>query len=143
MKKLDPYLNFNGNTEEVFIFYRSVFGGTFTTLMRFGDMPGSEKMPEADKTKIMHVALPVGQSVLMGTDALDSMNQKVSSGDNIHISISLDEETETRHLFDALSADGQIIMPLGKEDWGQLFGMCRDKYGIQWMINYNDSKKSK
>ncbi len=137
MKKLDPYLNFNGNTEEVFRFYKSVFGGEFTTLIRFGDMPGSEKMPEADKAKIFNVTLPIGDyNVLMGTDILESMNQGLHAGDNFHICISLDNENETKRIFSELSEDGQIIMPLAKEDWSPLFGMCKDKYGIQWMVKH-------
>lgn len=137
MIKIDPYLNFSGNTEEAFLFYKSVFGGEFLTLMRFGEMPGSEKMPEDDRKKIMHVALPVGEhTVLMATDALDSMNQQLNKGDNFHLSISLDDQQETIRIFEALSAAGQVIMPLHKEFWSDLFGMCRDKYGIQWMINF-------
>ena len=141
MIRVDPYLNFNGNTEEVFAFYKSVFGGNYTTVMRFGDMPGSEKMPLADKNKILHIALPIGGNVLMGTDALDSMNQQLTTGDNFHISISLDDEGETVRIFDRLSEDGDIIMPLNKEAWSELFGMCKDKYGIQWMLNFNSKKK--
>lgn len=138
MKKLDPYLNFNGITEDVFKFYRSVFGGEFTTFIRFGDMPGGEKMPEADKEKIFNVTLPIGDyNVLMGTDILESMNQRLNTGDNFHICISLDNESETKRIFSELSAGGQIIMPLAKEDWSPLFGMCKDQYGIQWMVKHS------
>lgn len=137
MKKLDPYLNFNGNTEAAFLFYRSVFGGEFSILMRFRDMPGSEKMPEEEKDKILNISLPIGdQNVLMGTDILESLNQHITIGDNFSISISVDKEAETRRLFDGLSAGGQVIMPLGKESWSALFGICKDKFGIQWMLNY-------
>lgn len=139
--RLDPYLNFNGNTEEVFNYYKKVFRGDFTSLLRFGDMPGGEKMSPADRTKILHVALPIGDNVLMGTDALDSMNQKISAGDNFSISITLDDETEATRIFDALSEDGDIIMPLGKEFWSDLFGICKDPFGIQWMINFRTKQK--
>lgn len=137
MMKLDPYLNFNGNTEEAFLFYKSVFGGSFTSFIRFTEMPGSEKMDEDDRKKMMHVALPVGDNnVLMATDALSSMNQRLNTGDNFSINITLDNETETRRLFEGLSEGGEVIMPLKKEMWSDLFGLCRDKFGIQWMFNY-------
>jgi len=142
MIKLNTYLNFNGNTEQVFTFYKKIFGGDFTTLMRFADMPGSEKMTDEDKEKIMHVALPVGeQDVLMGTDVMESMNQRLNPGDNFSISISLDNEAEAIRIFEVLSAGGQVIMPLGKEFWSDLFGICKDQFGIQWMINYNKIKE--
>lgn len=139
--RLDPYLNFNGNTEEVFTFYKKVFKRDFTSLMRFADMPGGEKMSPADKTKILHVSLPVGDSVLMATDVLDSMNQKISAGDNFSISITVDSETEATRIFDALSERGEVIMPLGKEFWSDLFGICKDPFGIQWMINFKANQK--
>jgi PhnB protein len=141
MIRLDTYLNFNGNTEEVFNYYKKVFNGKFTKLMRFSDMPGGEKMSHEDREKILHVALPVGGNVLMGTDVLDSMNQRIATGDNISISITLDDETEASRIFDALAAEGDIIMPLGKEFWSELFGICRDKFGIQWMINFTPKQK--
>jgi PhnB protein len=136
MIRLDTYLNFNGNTEEVFNFYKKVFNSDFSKLMRFADMPGGEKMSAGDRTKILHVALPIGSNVLMGTDALDSMNQKISTGDNVSISITLDDENEATRIFDALADDGDVIMPLSREFWSDLFGICKDKFGIQWMINF-------
>jgi PhnB protein len=141
MMRLDPYLNFNGNTEEVFNYYKKIFKGDFTKLMRFGDMPGGEKMSKVDQTKILHVALPVGDNVLMGTDALDSMNQKIAVGDNFSISITLDDETEAVRIFKELSEDGNVIMPLSKEFWSDLFGICKDQFGIQWMINFVSKPK--
>lgn len=141
MLKLDPYLNFNGNTLEVFKFYRSVFGGEFSVLMRYADLPGSDKMPAEDQDKIMHVSLPIGDNnVLMGTDLLSSMNQQAIQGDQYHINISLDNEAEAQRIFEALSKGGVVIMPLNKESWSDLFGMFRDKFGIQWMINYYSPK---
>jgi PhnB protein len=142
MLKIEPYLSFNGNTEEAFAFYKSIFGGDFTTVMRFGEMPGADKMPATDKNKIMHIALPIGDNTtLMGSDALDSVNQKLTVGDNFHISISLSNETEAVRIFNSLTELGQVIMPLSKEFWSELFGMCKDKYGIQWMVNYNAAEK--
>lgn len=135
--RLDPYLNFNGNTEEAFLFYQSVFGGKFTTFIRFSEMPGSEKMDEDDRRKLMHVALPIGDNnVLMATDALSSMNQQLKMGENFSINITLDNEPETRRLFEGLSEGGEVIIPLKKEAWSDLFGLCKDKFGIQWMFNY-------
>lgn len=136
MIKLDPYLNFAGNTEQAFLFYKKVFGGEFTAFMRFGEMPGAEKMPENDRNKVLHVSLPIGSSTLLGTDALESMNQKLTFGDNFHITIQIDDEPETRRIFDALAQGGVVIMPLAKEFWADLYGMCKDRFGVQWMINY-------
>lgn len=141
MIRLDTYLNFNGNTEEVFNYYKKVFNGSFSKLMRFRDMPGGDKMSNSDQAKILHVALPVGDNILMGTDVLDSMNQKISTGDNITISITLDDETEANRIFDALAEEGNIIMPLGTEFWSDLFGICKDKFGIQWMMNFTPKQK--
>jgi PhnB protein len=137
MMRLDPYLNFNGKTEEAFLFYKSVFGGKFTTFIRFSEMPGSEKMSEDDRNKMMHVALPIGDNnVLMATDVLDSMNQQLKTGDNFSISISLDSEADTKRIFEGLSEGGQVLVPLKKEPWSELFGLCKDKFGVQWMFNY-------
>lgn len=141
MIRIDTYLNFNGNTEEVFNYYKKIFTGDFTKLMRFGDMPGGEKMSNVDKEKILHVALPIGDNVLMGTDALDSMNQKITTGDNVSISITLDDEKEAIRIFEALSENGDVIMPLSREFWSELFGICRDKFGIQWMMNFTPKQK--
>jgi PhnB protein len=136
MTRLDPYLNFNGNTEEAFMLYRAVFGGEFLALIRFSDMPGSEKMSAQDRKKLMHVALPIGDgNILMGTDTLESMNQKLNMGDNIHLSVTTDNEAELKRQFDALAAGGTVLMPLGTESWSPLFGILKDKYGVQWMFN--------
>lgn len=138
MATLNPYLNFNGNTEEAFNFYRSVFGGEFITLQRFRDTPEAGKIPANEQDKIMHVALPIGQgNILMATDALESMGQKLVTGNNITLSISADSEAEADKLFNALAAGGQVSMPLEKAFWGAYFGMLTDRFGIQWMVNYD------
>ena len=138
MTGLNPYLNFNGNTEEAFNFYKSVFGGEFTTLQRFKDTPEADKIPASEKDKIMHVSLPIGKgNTLMATDAIESMGQKLTVGNNFYISIGADSEEETTELFNALSAGGKVTMPLGKTFWGAYFGMFTDKFGIQWMVNYD------
>src|SRR2546423_2464573 len=115
MTTVNPYLNFNGNTEEAFNFYKSVFGGEFIVLQRFKDTPEGDKMSAGDREKIMHVALPIGQgTVLMATDALESMGQKLTVGNNFYLTIGPESEEEADKLFKTLSAGGQITMPLAK-----------------------------
>ena len=140
MATVNTYLNFNGNTEEAFNFYKSVFGGEFTTLQRFKDTPHADKIPASEQEKIMHVALPIGGNVLMGTDVGETMPQ-VTFGTNSSISLSPESEEEAHKLFNGLSAGGKITMPLEKMFWDALFGMFTDKFGIQWMVNYEDSQK--
>jgi len=140
MATINTYLNFNGTTEEAFNFYRKAFGGEFITLQRFGETPGCEEMPLTEKDKIMHVALPIGDNVLMGTDMPESKG-KVNHGTGMSISINTDSEQETRDLFGKLSEGGHVEMPLDKMFWGALYGMFTDKFGIQWMVNYDYSQK--
>jgi PhnB protein len=139
MPTLHPYLHFNGNTEDVFNFYRSVFGGEFSLLSRNKDIPADTQNPtdpsEADK--ILHVSLPIGKNtVLMGSDRPSKFGP-ATFGDNIMISISVDSEEEATKLFNGLSAGGSVLMPLGKTFWGAFFGMLKDKFGIQWMVSYD------
>lgn len=136
MIKINPYLNFNGNTEEAFNFYRSVFGGEFKILQRFKDTPEAGKVPEADRDKIMHIALPIGDgNILMATDALESAGQKLTEGNNFSLALSAGSEAEADKLFNALSDGGKVIMPLGRTFWGAYFGMVNDRFGIQWMVD--------
>ncbi len=139
MATVNTYLNFNGNTEEAFNFYKSVLGGEFITLQRFKDTPDADKMPANELEKIMHVALPIGSNILMGTDVPQTMEQ-VTSGTNFSISLDAASDEEANKLFNGLSAGGKINMPLEKMFWGALFGMLTDKYGIQWMVSYNYSQ---
>ena len=142
MATINPYLNFNGNTEEAFNFYKSVFGGEFAVVMRFGDAPGCEGIPvaESDKGKIMHIALPIGNGdLLMATDALESMGQSLTRGNNFSISISAESREEADKLFGGLSDDGKVEMPLADAFWGDYFGMLQDKFGIRWMVSYNEN----
>jgi PhnB protein len=136
----NTYLNFNGNTEEAFNFYKSVFGGEFCMLQRFKDTPDGDKMPADDQQKIMHVSLAIGSNALMGTDVPSTMPQ-VIFGTNYSISISPDSEEEAHKLFNGLSAGGKVGMPLEKMFWGALFGMFTDKFGVQWMVNYELNQK--
>lgn len=138
MATVNPYLNFNGNTEEAFNFYRSVFGGEFITVQRFKDTPEADKIAKADRNKIMHIALPIGDgTILMATDALESMGHPLTVGNNFYMSVSAESEKEADKLFKALSAGGRVTIPLEKAFWGAYFGMFTDKFGIQWMINYD------
>lgn len=145
MARVSTYLNFSRNTEEAFNFYKSVFGGNFTGMgiMRMGDGPPQEGMPalsEADKKLVMHVELEtVGGHVIMGTDAPESMGFKLNMGNNIHINLEPDTKAETKKLFAALSAGGQVTMPLEDMFWGAYFGSCIDKFGVQWMFNCRES----
>lgn len=138
MTVVNPYLNFNGNTEEAFNFYKSVFGGEFQTLMRFKDNPECGKMVESDKERIMHIALPIGKgTVLMATDSLESMGQKLTLGNNFYIALHPESKEEAERLFNGLSAGGKIEMPLQEMFWGALYGSFTDKFGVQWMVNYD------
>ncbi len=142
MAILNPYLNFPGNTEEAFRFYKSVFGGDFVSLQRFKDTPQASRVSEREKDMIMHVALPIGKgNVLMGTDALESMGHKLTTGNNFHLSIEAESKQEAEKLFKGLSSGGKVTMPLADAQWGAYFGMATDKFGVHWMINYTYPKK--
>lgn len=140
MARVSIYLNFKNSTEEAFNFYRSVFGGDFEGgLMRFSDVPPTEDMPplpEEDKKLVMHVALPImGGFYLMGSDAPESMGFKVNQGNNVYLNLEPDSREETRRLFRALSDGGKVEQELGEMFWGDYYGSCRDKFGVQWMFN--------
>jgi PhnB protein len=141
MITINPYLNFKGNTEEAFNFYKSVFGGEFRMVQRFKDTPEAGQLSAGDQNKIMHIALPIGKdTILMGTDVLESAGQTLSPGDNVHLSVSTDSDAETKQIFTALAAGGKVTMPLDKMFWGSYFGMCTDKFGIQWMVSNDQTK---
>lgn len=134
------YLSFDGNCEEAFDFYKSVFGGEYAFLGRFKDMP-DQKIDEADLNKIMHVYLPIGEhSAIMGSDVPNSL-YKVQAGNNFSISVNLDCAGEGKRVFDALSAGGNVVMPFEKAFWGDMYGMLTDKFGINWMVNCALEKK--
>lgn len=140
MATVNIYLNFNRNTEEAFHFYKSVFGTEFVgDIKRMGDVPAQEGMPplaDADKHLVMHVALPLlGDFVLMGTDAPESMGFTLKQGNNIYINLQPDTRAETDRLFAALSEGGKVEMQLQEMFWGDYYGSCVDKFGIQWMVN--------
>ncbi|MEW6702758.1 MAG: VOC family protein [Bacteroidota bacterium] len=138
MLNVNPYLNFNGKTEEAFNFYKSVFGGEFRMLMRFKDTPEAGNIPADAKNQIMHVALPLGKdNVLMGTDAPESMGFNLTVGNNVHISIHTESREEADKLFNGLSAGGNVEMPMADQFWGDYYGSFADKFGVQWMISFN------
>lgn len=140
---LNHYLNFQGQAEAAFNFYKSVFGGEFSMLSRYGDMPPSEgvTLSEADKNLILHVSLPINDfTVLMASDISEQLcapNTVFIQGTNHYISINLEqnEQEEAQRLFDALSVNGQIEMPLEKTFWGALYGAFTDQFGVKWMVN--------
>ncbi len=143
--KLNIYLNFAGNTEEAFNFYKSVFGAELTPIVRFKDMPmEGVSIPKEDENKVMHVGLPVGkEQMLMATDTLESLGQKLVIGNNIHLSIHPDSKEEADRIFNALSKGGTIEMPIADQPWGDYFGSFKDKFGVQWMVNYAYPKEAK
>lgn len=143
MASTSTYLNFPRNTEEAFNFYKSVFGGDFVgTPMRFRDIPPMEGMPptpDGDKDLIMHVELRiVGGHSLMGTDATESHGFQIIFGNNVHINIQPDTRSETKKLFEKLSEGGKVTMELQDMFWGDYFGSCTDKFGINWMFNCDE-----
>lgn len=141
MARTSTYLNFVRNTEEAFNFYKDIFGGAFqgNGISRFRDIPPSDDMPplaDEDKDLVMHVELAItGGHLLMGTDAPESMGFKMNFGNNVHINLEPDTKEETKRLFDALSAGGNVTMELQDMFWGAYFGSCTDKYDVNWMFN--------
>jgi len=138
MAQVNPYLTFNGNCEEAFNFYKSVFGGEFTYIGKFDSMPSETPLPENVANLVMHVSLPISaETILMGSDTHESFSPPVIAGSNYSVSINTDSEEEAFKLFNGLSADGKVTMPLEKTFWGALFGMFTDKFGMHWMVNYD------
>jgi len=140
MASVGTYLNFSRETEAAFNFYKSVFGGEFIgEIMRFSQVPpqeGAPAMAEEDKNLVMHVGLPIlNGHLLMGTDAPESMGFTVRMGNNSYICLSPDTRVETKRLFDGLSAGGKIEMELQDMFWGSYYGICADKFGVQWMFD--------
>lgn len=144
MASINPYLVFNGNCEEAFLFYQSVFGGEFPYVGKFSDMPAGDEnstLSEDDANKIMHISLPIGKdSVLMGSDS-NSVSGDVTFGGNVSISINAGSKQEADRIFDGLSAGGNPFMPMNQTFWGAYFGMFVDKFGIHWMVNFDEVQK--
>jgi PhnB protein len=143
MTTVNPYLTFNGNCAEAFNYYKSVFGGEFRQISKFGDMPPSPGMevPESDKERILHVSLPISkETILMGSDSNPRMGT-VNIGQHLSLAIGTDSKDEADKIFNSLSAGGKITMPIADMFWGAYFGMLVDKYGFVWMVNYDYPKK--
>lgn len=143
MATVNVYLTFNGNCEAAFNFYKSVFGGEFPYIGRFGEMPPSEdgKSNPEDANKIMHVSLPISkETMLMGSDTGGEWSAHFKQGNNYAISINADSRDETDKLFNGLSAGGKVTMPMADTFWGAYFGMFEDQFGINWMVNYDEPK---
>ena len=136
MAIINPHINFNGNCEEAFNFYKSAFGGEFTRVVRFKDMTGSEHFSEAEADKIMDIALPIGENTLMGNDVPEIMGRVNEQENRSKISITAASREEADELFAGLSAGGDVEMPIGDSPWGSYFAMFRDKYGIEWMVDF-------
>jgi PhnB protein len=138
MALINPYINFNGNAEEAFTFYKSVFGGEFAMIMRFKDLASPEfPVAENEANKIMHIALPIGKNILMANDVPEIMGRVNENENRSKISISAESKEEADRLFTGLSEGGNIEMPISDSPWGSYFGMFRDKYGIEWMVDFD------
>jgi len=138
MAVINPHVNFNGNAEEAFNFYRSVFGGEFSRVVRFKDLPNPQfEMPEEEKNKIMHIALPIGGNQLMANDVPSFLGKTNERENRSKISVSVETREEADRIFSGLSKDGEVEMPMEDSPWGSYFGMFRDKYGIEWMVEYD------
>jgi PhnB protein len=139
MLTTNTYLNFKNNCEAAFQFYKSVFGGEFIHVGRFGEMPEDEnyKVPDSDKNKIMHISLPIGQSVLMGSDCGSAYEAGFIQGNNFSISINADSKDDADRYFAGLSNGGTPTMPMSQTFWGSYFGMLTDPFGVSWMISFD------
>jgi len=138
MALINPHINFNGNAEEAFTFYKSVFGGEFAIIMRFKELSSPEfPVAEKDADKIMHIALPIGKNILMANDVPESMGRTNENENRSKISISAESKEEADKLFNGLSEGGKIEMPIADSPWGSYFGMFRDKFGIEWMVDFD------
>ena len=147
MTTVNIYLTFNGQCEEAFNFYRSVFGGEFPYVGRFKDMPPQEGMPPLSgdmNERIMHISLPIStETVLMGSDTGGEWAPSLIQGNNFSISINTDSKDKSDFLFNGLSAGGKVTMPLNKTFWGDYFGMFTDKFGVNWMVSFNEKQDNK
>jgi len=141
MATINPHINFNGNAEEAFEFYRSVFGGKFAKIIRLKELSSPDfPVAENEMNKILHISLPIGKNILIGNDVPEIMGPVSENENRSKISITAENREEADKLFIGLSADGSVELPMGKSPWGSYFGMFRDKFGIEWMIDFDPSK---
>ncbi len=142
MARINPHINFNGNAEEAFNFYKSVFGGEFTKIMRFKEMASAEfPVAEHEANKIMHIGLRIGKNVLLANDVPEILGLTNENENRSKIAISAESKEEADKLFNGLSAGGQVEFPISNSPWGTYFGMFRDKYGIEWMVEHDPNDK--
>lgn len=142
MTIFNPYLNFAGNTEEAFAFYKSVFGGEFSSVFRFKDLPMEGViLSKEDENKILYIGLPLGnKQTLMGSDVPESLGNQLTPGNNVNISVHPDNKLEADRLFTDLSAGGKVEIPMANQPWGDYYGSFVDKFGVHWMINFQEEK---
>ena len=143
MTAINPYLTFQGNCEEAFNYYKKVFGGEFNYMGRFSEMPPQEgvSLSEEDGNKIMHVSLPISKdNILMGSDSGGEWAPSMVVGNNISLSVNAENKEDADRFFNLLSDGGKVTMPMDKTFWGDYFGLCTDKFGINWMISFDESK---
>jgi PhnB protein len=137
---LNVYLHFKDNAEEAFTFYRSVFGGEFLAVQRYKDAPGGKFLP-GEENRILHISLPIGKNVLMGSDSVEDMHGwTLSPGNNFDLSVDAASKADADRLHAALSKGGKVTMPMADQFWGSYFGMCVDKFGVSWMVSYQPPK---
>jgi PhnB protein len=142
MTTINPYINFNGNAEEAFIFYKSVFGGEFGKITRFKDIASAEfPVPENQANKIMRITLPIGKNMLIANDVPEILGRVNENENRSKIAISAESKEEAEKLFNGLSAGGEVEMPIGESPWGSYFAMWRDKYGIEWTVEFSSAGK--
>jgi PhnB protein len=140
MTTINPYINFNGNAEEAFNFYKSVFGGEFEAIVRYEDLKKSGfPVPENEENKILRITLPIGENILIANDVPESLGPVNEQENRSKIAVSAESRTEADRIFTGLTVDGAIEMPMGDSPWGTYFGMFRDKYGIEWTVEYNST----
>lgn len=137
MTAINPYINFNGNAEEAFTFYKSIFGGDFETVVRFKDLQSSE-FPVADKDadKIMRITLPIGENIIIANDIPEVLGRVNENENRSKIAVSTETRAEADGIFTGLADGGAIEMPMNDSPWGTYFGMLRDKYGIEWTVEF-------
>lgn len=141
MALINPHVNFNGNAEEAFTFYRSVFGGEFSKIIRFKELPGFD-VSEKEENKLMHIALPIGKgSMLMGNDVPEAMGRTNENENSSKIFVTAESKEEAERLFNGLSEGGEIEGPIGDSPWGTYFGCFRDKYGLEWIVDFDANSK--
>lgn len=143
MTTINPYINFNGNAEEAFDFYKSVFGGEFTSIVRFKDLESAEfPVAENEANKIMRIVLPIGGSILIANDIPEVLGRVNENENRSKIAVSVDSREEADRIFTGLSMGGAVEMPLSDSPWGTSFAMFRDKYGIEWTIEFDPNQKA-